>query len=151
MAAPFRKLHHICIVVRDMEASVAYYESLGMGPWEPFPPMTDIVDLNMPDDEAFLAIEYRYLALENVVIQLCAPPPGASPQRAFLETRGEGVFQIGFESSLAAGEAEAAEVGLSVLMSGRRTNGTGFTYFDTLDDTGVVWMIRQTVPDRPSE
>lgn len=31
-------------------------------------------------------------------------------------------------------------------MSGRRENGTGFTYYDTLDRAGVVWMNRQSQP-----
>ena len=31
-------------------------------------------------------------------------------------------------------------------MSGRRENGTGFTYYDTVDRAGVVWMNRQTQP-----
>jgi hypothetical protein len=34
-------------------------------------------------------------------------------------------------------------------MSGRRDNGTGFVYFDTLDQAGVVWMCRQTKPVSP--
>ena len=35
--SPFTKVHHICIVVHDVERSVAYYESLGMGPWFDYP------------------------------------------------------------------------------------------------------------------
>ena len=56
------------------------------------------------------------------------------------------MFHIGFESNLAEGVPAAEEAGLRPLMSGRRQNGTGFTYFDTLAETGVVWMIRQTKP-----
>ncbi len=38
MTAPFRELHHVCVVVRDIDQSVAYYESIGIGPWQDYPP-----------------------------------------------------------------------------------------------------------------
>lgn len=147
MPAPFHQLHHICIVVHDVDAAVAYYESLGMGPWTPFPPLTDFAELEMPNTDAFVQMRYRFLNLVNVQIQLCEPPDQPCPQREFLDEHGEGVFQLGFESELTSGEAAARAVGLDVLMRGRRSNGTGFCYFDTLAETGLSWMIRQSTPD----
>ena len=149
MPAPFRRLHHVCIVVRDIESSVAYYERLGIGPWQPYPPLAEYTTLDVPDPDAFAKTKYRFVDLDNVQIQLCQPAEEDCPQRRFLDTRGEGVFQLGFESPLEAGEAAARDSGLDILMRGRRDNGTGFTYFDTLDDAGVVWMIRQTSPLGP--
>ena len=29
----FRRLHHVCIVVHDIEQAMADYESVGIGPW----------------------------------------------------------------------------------------------------------------------
>lgn len=146
MPAPFRQLHHLCIVVRDIDATIAYYEGLGIGPWEHYPPLTQYTDLRAPNPDAFVKMKYRYANLDNVQIQLCEPPEDDCPQRRFLDTKGEGVFHIGFESPLDEGTAAGEAAGLEVLMAGRRDNGTGFTYFDTLDDAGVVWMIRQTAP-----
>ena len=100
----------------------------------------------MPNPEAFGQLKYRYVDLDNVQIQLCEPPKLDCPQRRFLDTRGEGVFHIGFESDLDTATSQARASGLDVLMSGRRENGTGFVYFDTLDQVGVVWMCRQTKP-----
>ena len=150
MTSPFRQLHHICLVVHDIDAAVAYYESLGIGPWQDYPPLSQYTELNMPDPEAFSQMKYRYVDLDNVQIQVCEPPPLDCPQRRFLDTRGEGVFQIGFESVLDTAISQAQALGLDVLMSGRRENGTGFVYFDTLDKAGVVWMCRQTLPDSAS-
>lgn len=146
MSAPFRHLHHVCLVVNDIEASMAYYERLGIGPWEEYPPLTQYVDLHTPNRDAFTKMKYRFVNLENVQIQLCEPPLEDCPQRRFLDSHGEGVFHLGFEAPLDEGTREAEDVGLRVLMSGRRENGTGFTYFDTVDDAGVTWMIRQTAP-----
>ena len=93
----FRTLHHVCIVVRNLESAVAYYESIGVGPWHDFPPLELFKsELDVPDPAAFLKLRYRYANLDNVQIQLCEPGEGKSPQRIFLETRGEGVFHLGF-------------------------------------------------------
>ena len=56
---PFRTLHHICIVVRDIDRSVAYYESLGIGPWRDYPPLTEYTRLSAPRPEAFYALQYK--------------------------------------------------------------------------------------------
>jgi len=37
MTSPFRQLHHICLVVHDIDAAIAYYEGLGIGPWQDYP------------------------------------------------------------------------------------------------------------------
>jgi len=29
----FHKLRHVCIVVSDIQKAMAYYESVGIGPW----------------------------------------------------------------------------------------------------------------------
>jgi methylmalonyl-CoA/ethylmalonyl-CoA epimerase len=149
MTSPFRRLHHICLVVHDIDAAVAYYEGLGIGPWQDYPPLSQYTDLNVPNPEAFVQLKYRYVDLENVQIQLCEPPQLDCAQRRFLDTRGEGVFHIGFESEVNTATGQAKASGLEVLMSGRRDNGTGFVYFDTLDQAGVVWMCRQTKPVSP--
>lgn len=144
--SPFRTLHHICIVVRDIDRAVRYYESIGIGPWQDYPPLTEYTSLDVPDPEAFRALRYKLARLDNVQLQLCQPPEADCAQRRFLDAHGEGVFHLGFENRLDAAEREAAAVGLRTMMSGRRGNGTGFIYFDTLDDAAVVLMNRQTSP-----
>ena len=68
-----------------------------------------------------------------------------SPQRQHLDTKGEGVFHIGFEVDDAdAAEARARGQGLPVLMRGRRANRTGFTYYATADQAGVTLLTRAT-------
>jgi methylmalonyl-CoA/ethylmalonyl-CoA epimerase len=143
-AQPFRELHHICIVVRDIDKSVAYYESVGIGPWQDYPPLTEYTRLTAPNPEAFYALRYKLANLGNVQLQLCQPPELDCPQRRFLDSRGEGVFHIGFESDLGEAAAAAAEAGLNVLASGQRDNGSGFIYFDTAADAGVVLLARKT-------
>ena len=143
--ANFDKLHHICIVVHDIAKTQAYYESIGIGPWQAYPPLSEYEELEVPNRAGFMAAEYRVCTLPNVQLQLCQPSRDPSPQRRHLDTKGEGVFQLGFEVPDAdAAEAAAKSSGMQVLMRGRRKNRTGFTYYDTADQAGVVLLTRAT-------
>ncbi|MDT4902967.1 MAG: methylmalonyl-CoA/ethylmalonyl-CoA epimerase [Pseudonocardiales bacterium] len=143
-STPFRRLHHICFVVHEIDKSVAYYESIGIGPWQEYPPLTEYTDLDVPNPEAFYAMRYRLANLENVQLQLCEPPALDCPQRRFLDAHGEGVFHVGFESDVDVAAEQGRALGLDVIMRGQRPNGSGFVYFDTLDQAGAVLMARKT-------
>ena len=144
MDGPFTKLHHVCVVVRDIDAAQAFYESVGIGPWIDYPPLGEYTDLTVPDPDGFRALKYRYAWIGEQQWQLCEPGPGDTPQRRFLEERGEGVFHVGFEVP----DADAAEraTAAAPLMRGRRENGSGFTYFDTAAQAGVILEIRKSPP-----
>lgn len=144
-ASPFHHLHHVCIVVNDLERSMAFYESIGVGPWQAFPSLEVFAgDLQVPRKEDFLKLHFRYVSLDNVQLQLCAPPPGDTPHRRFLEEHGEGVFYLGFQvDSCNDGQTAAQQLGLDLLLRGRLPNGHGFSYFDTRDKgAGVTLQIR---------
>jgi catechol 2,3-dioxygenase-like lactoylglutathione lyase family enzyme len=141
---PFRQLHHICIVVHDIDKTVAYYESIGIGPWQDYPPLTEFTDLRVPNPDTFRALRYKLVNLDNVQLQLCQPPELDCPQRRFLDEHGEGVFHIGFESDVDTAVQQAEALGLPILMRGQRPNGSGFAYFDTYDQAGVVLLARRT-------
>ena len=54
------------------------------------------------------------------------------------------MFHLGFSvPDLAAAEAQAGTAGIAPLMRGRRTDGSGFTYFDTESRAGVVLEVRK--------
>lgn len=142
METLFTQLHHICLVVHDIDTTQAYYESVGIGPWTAYPPLTDYVDLDVPNPEAFIQMRYRVADLDNVQLQLCQPPQLDCPQRQFLDSHGEGVFHIGFEHEVASALQKASSLGLDVLMRGQREDGSGFVYFDSLQPAGVVLLAR---------
>lgn len=142
MKTVFEKLHHVCIVVHDIDKAQSYYESIGIGPWIAYPPLAEYEELNVPNPVAFSEMQYRICNLPNIQLQLCQPSEGSSPQRKHLETKGEGVFHLGFE--VADADAAEAAAGVAVKMSGRRANRTGFTYYDTEDGAGVILLTRAT-------
>ncbi len=144
---PFSTLHHLSIVVRDMDAAVRYLESLGMGPFTEYPPMKEYTRLNVPDAEGFFDTRIRCAQIGPVQLQLVQPGKGRSIYKDFLETHGEGVFHLGFVvPDIDAAETEGVRLGLKVISSGRRDNGSGFAYFDTAEACGVTLLSRQSPP-----
>lgn len=146
----FQSLHHVCIVVPDLDAAVAYYESIGVGPWTDFPSLEPYRhELQVPDANDFMRLKYRFANLGNVQLQLCEPPAGGdTEQRRFLEQRGGGVFHLGFTvDGLDDAEAQGNALGMPTLMRGRLPDRSGFTYFDTRAQAGVVLEFRQ--PKKP--
>lgn len=144
MSTPFRQLHHICLVVHDIDKTQAYYESIGIGPWQQYPPLSEYTDLDVPNPDAFMQMHYRVVNLDNIQLQLCQPPDLDCPQRRFLDAHGEGVFHLGFEHDIDDAIKQGGMIGLHVLMRGRRPDGSGFVYFDTADDGGVILETRKS-------
>jgi catechol 2,3-dioxygenase-like lactoylglutathione lyase family enzyme len=110
MTVPFRQLHHVCIVVRDIDSAMAYYETLGIGPWEQYPPLTGYSDLEVPNTDAFLKMKYRFVNLDNVQIQLCEPPRRTARS-------------AGFSTRRATGSSTSASSPRSTTVSSRRRRG----------------------------
>jgi len=141
----FGKPHHICIVVYDIEKSKNYYESIGIGPWTDYPPLAEYTKLNVIDEKGFFDTHFVYTQLGNIQLQLVQPGEGKTIYKEFLETKGEAVFHIGFEvDDIDTVEKQFTENKMKVLASGRRDDGSGFSYLDTREQAGVTLLVRQT-------
>lgn len=150
-SAVFNKLHHISIVVRDAEKTQKYYESIGIGPWMDYPPMKEYVKINVPDENGFYNLKIKCVQIGPVQLQLVEPGEGDSLYKDHLEEKGEGVFHIGFEvNDISATDAKIEAMGLNELSSGRRENGSGFSYLETASEAGVVLLVRQSPPEGKS-
>ena len=144
----FSKLHHISIVVKDAEKAQQYYESIGIGPWVDYPPMKEYVNIDVPDENGFYNLKIKCAQIGPIQLQLVQPGQGESLYKDHLEQKGEGVFHIGFEvDDIGATDPVIESMGLGVLSSGRRENGSGFSYLDTAADAGVVLLVRQSPPE----
>jgi Glyoxalase/Bleomycin resistance protein/Dioxygenase superfamily. len=141
----FGKPHHICIVVKDIEKTKNYYESIGIGPWTEYPPLVEYTKLNVIDEKGFFATRFVYTKIGDLQLQLVQPGEGKTIYKEFLEKKGEGVFHIGFEvADIDTVDKQLTENGLNILASGRRDDGSGFSYYDTRQHAGVTLLIRQT-------
>jgi methylmalonyl-CoA/ethylmalonyl-CoA epimerase len=141
----FGKPHHICIVVNDIETTKSYYESIGIGPWVEYPPLVEYTKLNVVDEKGFFDTRFVFTHVGNLQLQLAQPGEGKTIYKDFLETKGEGVFHIGFEvDEIDTVEQQLTKKEVKVLASGRRDDGSGFSYLDTREDAGVTLLVRQT-------
>ncbi len=142
---PFSRLHHIAIVVKNLEKAVQFYQSIGIGPFEDYPPLKEYIRLDVPDEIGFHNIRIKVAQIGPIQIQLIQPGEGKSLYRDFLEKRGEGVYHLGFVvDNVDDAEAGVKEMGLKVLSSGRREDGSGFSYLDTAEKAGVTLLMRQS-------
>ena len=74
----FSRLHHISIVVRDVDAAVSFYESIGIGPFEDYPPMGEYVKISVPDEEGFYHLKIKCAQIGSIQLQLVQPGQGDS-------------------------------------------------------------------------
>jgi len=141
----FSNPHHICIVVKDIEKTKSYYESIGIGPWTEYPPLVEYTKLNVVDEKGFFDTRFVFTHVGNLQIQLAQPGKGKTIYKDFLETKGEGVFHIGFAvEDIDSVEQQLIDKEMKVLASGRRDDGSGFSYLDTREEAGVTLLVRQT-------
>jgi catechol 2,3-dioxygenase-like lactoylglutathione lyase family enzyme len=146
-AKPFSVLHHLSLVVRDIDAAVRFLESLGIGPFFDYPPMKEYTRLQVPEEEGFFNTVIKCAMIGPVQLQVVQPGEGRSIYKDFLEKKGEGIFHLGFVvDDIERSEAEARSMGLEVISSGRRDNGSGFAYFDTVESCGITLLLRQSPP-----
>ncbi|UEC01789.1 VOC family protein [Burkholderia vietnamiensis] len=145
MNTPFKQVHHICIVVRDIEKTVAYYESLGIGPWENMD-LSGYTTVEWPHGkERFFGLTYKRCDVGTLQIQLCQPGIEETREKQFLDTKGEGVYHIGFVvSDIDIAEAQGVALNLPILARARRDDQSGYTYFDNAAQAGVVLELRQS-------
>jgi methylmalonyl-CoA/ethylmalonyl-CoA epimerase len=126
---------------------MAFYESVGIGPWHDYPDLTAFTDLDVPSVDGFHKLIYKWAMIGDLQLQLVEAGPDGTPQRGFLEAHGPCVYHVGFVVEDAdSGDREAKALGLETSARGRRPDGSGFTYFHTRDLAGVTLEIRQSPP-----
>ena len=116
------KFNHIGAVVRDVDQSVEYYQSLGI-----VDKATDRV--TMEGKKAKLI--GRFIHIGSLLIELWQPVRGETVQQEFLDSRGEGVNHIAFHvDDLDREKEKMAEKGIPVVFTVRDEEGY-MAYFDT--------------------
>lgn len=119
------KIHHINIVVRDLEAAVRYYERvLGVG---------EVIREALPRRGAITA---RFRAGESWIVLIEPTDASAAPGR-HLASRGEGLFLLSFGvDDVRAAAAEASSRGADVVPTEPRAGLGGWQVIDLGDAPG---------------
>jgi methylmalonyl-CoA/ethylmalonyl-CoA epimerase len=113
-----KKIHHIGIVVRDIEEAFTFYrDALGL----PVHKMETVVDQD---------VKAALLTLGHSEIELLEPLSNTSGIGRFLERRGEGMHHLCFETDDVAAELEVAKAkGLEVIDQAPRKGLAGTICF----------------------
>lgn len=149
-SSAFRNLHHLALVVENLDESVARLEGLGFGPFVAYPPLTEYTRLDVADADAFYGLRIVVCEIGPIALQVIEAKDSNTIYGDFLRDRGEGVFHLGFRvDDIESAEQEVRDQGLRILSSGRRDDGSGFTYFDTASQLGVTMLLRQS-PSKPA-
>ena len=143
---PFTRIDHVGVTVVDLEKSIAHYQSLGIGPFEPL--HTTLYDRQLygkfVDDTKALV---RVAKIGQVEFELVQPVSGESVHKEFLEKHGEGVSHLGFFVDDLDGEVtKLVAKGFKVVTSGKFVGGGGLAYLDTDKAGGVFFELIQFPP-----
>ncbi len=143
---PFQKLDHVGIIVRDLDQAVKYYESLGIGPFEPSKGIVykerRVMGKPVPLDSIKIVTKIGYIG--PIYLQVTQPVSGESIWKEFLEKKGEGVQHLGFlTDDIEREETRLAQKGIKAVYSSRFQNGGGAAYFDTGKVGGVLFELVQ--------
>ena len=99
--------------------------------------------LEVPDVDAFHNLRIKVCQMGPVALQIIEAKEG-TVYGEFLRSRGQGIFHLGFQvDDIRSAEQSIRDQGLQVLSSGRRADGSGFTYIDSSNELGVALLLRQ--------
>jgi len=141
---PFSKIDQIGIIVRDLDKAVEYYESLGIGPFEPMAGVVSkdrkIMGKPVPTDS--IGMKIKIAKVGPIELEVIQPTKGPSVHMKALESKGEGINHLGFfVADIEKEEAKMMEKGFQVIYSLRFEGGGGASYFNTDEVGGVLFEI----------
>ena len=121
------KLHHICIVVRDMDKAIEYYQSLDIATIE-----REVTVGNR--------LKVRFVRIGATPLEFVQPLAEESNFKEFLESNGEGIHHICFVvDDIDKETAKLVEKGVSVTWSSETQTG-----FDTRKVGNLILELKQS-------
>jgi methylmalonyl-CoA/ethylmalonyl-CoA epimerase len=144
---PFKEenYHHTGVIVRDMDKTIEYLESIGIGP---FGMMGDQKWVDIPfkgelhGKPAEWSVKISVARVGTCELELLQPSGGESALQEFLDNNGEGVHHIAYLVDDVRGEIDKlVKQGVEILTSAN-LDARGFAYVRT-GPGGIVIEIRK--------
>jgi catechol 2,3-dioxygenase-like lactoylglutathione lyase family enzyme len=142
-----RRLHHVGVVVRDIEKAIAYLEALGFGPFK------------FDDEHKVFALEFEgelhgkpakwttkisYALMGDVELELLEPFEGEQALKETLDTQGEGLHHIGWLTTDLKGDIERALAkGATIWTQSIKPGQPGFVYFEGTEVGNLAIELRE--------
>ena len=140
--SPFSRLKQIGVVVNNLDKTVNFLSSLGLGPFQPpqWPVSVYIEEWGKP---AKIKSKTLFLFMGDIEIEFIEPQ-SESIQMDFLRIKGEGLHHLGFLVDDIDYEIKRmVKEGLNVMQCGRREKGGGYAYLDTDKYCGIIFELIQ--------
>ncbi len=144
---PFKKenYHHVGVIVRDMEKTIEYLSSIGIGPFgiKDGPLYVEVpFKGELHGRPAEWKVKISNAKIGDSELELLEPCGGESALQEFLDNHGEGLHHIGYLVDDVQAEIEnMVKQGVKVITSAMGSRG-GFAYFQTDTNGGIVTEIR---------
>lgn len=142
--SPFLNIHHVGAIIRNADKTAEYYESLGMGPFEPLivSGQDGRIRGKLVDD---LKLKIRMGHIGPIRLELIEPVAGKeSIWKEVLESKGEGIHHLAFNvDDIEKAKADLIEKGLKLIFSTKFKNDGGAAYFETDGIGGLVFELFQ--------
>lgn len=136
------KLHHIGVVVKDLDKTIEYLESLGIGPFEfQSGKKSGTISFNgeLHDQPAAWKTRISNANLQPVQLELLEPAGGDQALQESLDKTGEGLHHIGFiTDDLDKEIAKFKKAGVKIWTMSRDENDAGFLYTEPVPAGGIA-------------
>lgn len=139
------RTYQIGVVVRDLDVAKAFYERIGIGPFEEGPSAHTRRREIYGQVEEDARVRGTVAQMGKIEFELLQPVSGNTIQAEFLERHGEGVVHLcAFTDDLESDKADLVALGYEVISEGWLEDGGHFAYFDTREVGGLVLELFQT-------
>ena len=135
----FTRVHHIGMVVRDMDKTIERLTALGIGPFTQriLPPDAKETYRGKPFNPS-QRVKIFLTKIGDIELELIQPINGESPHQEFLSRKGEGIQHLGFiVEDLAGNVKDLTEQGSEIMLTSEFKGGGGVAYLD-LDAAGLI-------------
>jgi hypothetical protein len=139
------KFHGHGAVVRDVNKTARYYQSMGIAAIQPQAMFdsSSITDVKVygKNPKAKITTKTRKIQIGPVVYEFIQPLEGEGIYKEYLDRKGEGIIDLTFTvDDLDREKAKLVEKGVPVIFSGKPRTGSAFAYFDTRKDGGDIMI-----------
>lgn len=143
-----QNFHHVGMIVHDLDKTVEYYESLGIGPFTSW--SVEVVERKLRGKVVTdVKNKIKMVRVGPTTIELTQPVAGKeSIWREFLEKYGEGVQHLAFVvEDIEKAKAEMVKRGLNIVYTAKFKPRGGAVYLEDKKAGGIMFELFQ----RPSD
>jgi methylmalonyl-CoA/ethylmalonyl-CoA epimerase len=142
-----RRLHHVGVVVKDIDKAIAHLEALGFGPFK------------FDDDNKVFAIDFEgelhgkpakwttkisNALMGDVELELLEPSSGDQALKETLDAQGEGLHHIGWLTTDLKGDIERSLAkGATIWTQSIKPGQPGFVYFEGSEVGNIAIELRE--------